>query len=122
MGIRTKIVLLLAGSVLIYFILSSIYSYIQIKRNEDEIITNTVALVAKSLISSVMFESEEGAISTLDDVVGGLAKFAKVYTKSEGVLKEFVSWQGNLNTEEPEETGKISLPTDFFESPRMEIN
>ena len=121
MGIRTKIVLLLAGSVLIYFILSSIYSYIQIKRNEDEIITNTVALVAKSLISSVMFESEEGAISTLDDTIGGLAKFAKVYTKSEGVVKEFVSWQGNLNTEEAEETGKISLPTDFFESPSMEV-
>jgi methyl-accepting chemotaxis protein len=122
-SIKTKIVLLLIGSVLIFFVFSSTYSYIQSKKHEDEVIlyiTNTAALVAKGLSSSLQFETEEGAESTLTDLLAGTAKFAKVYIKKEFV-REFVKWERDLDTKDKAEVDKIYLPGDFFENPSMEV-
>jgi methyl-accepting chemotaxis protein len=123
MSIKTKIVLLLISSVLIFFVFSSTYSYIQSKKHEDEIIlyiTNTTALVAKGLSSSLQFETEEGAESTLTDLLSGTAKFAKVYIKK-GYVREFVSWESDLDTKDKSEVEKIYLSGDFFENPSMEV-
>ena len=113
MSIKTKIVLLLISSVLIFFVFSSIYSYIQSRKHEDEIITTTASLVAKGLSSSLQFETEEGAQSTLTDLLSGTAKFAKVYIKK-GFVREFVSWESDLDTKDKSELDKIYLPEDFF--------
>ena len=82
----------------------------------DEIvqfITNTTELVAKGFSSSLQFKTEEDAQSTLTDLISGTAKFAKVYIKK-GFVREFVSWESDLDTKDKSELDKIYLPEDFF--------
>ncbi len=123
MGIKTKIVLLLLGSMLIYFAVSAIQFYIQSKNFGDEIISTTASLVGKGLTPSLQFETKEGAESTLNDLLGGTAKFAKVYIKSGEFTKEFIRWKGmeDVSTEVEAELDKISLPEDFLKNARLEV-
>jgi len=86
------------------------------KNMNDEIvqfITNTTELVAKGFSSSLQFKTEEDAQSTLTDLISGTAKFAKVYIKK-GFVREFVSWESDLDTKDKSELDKIYLPEDFF--------
>ena len=120
MSIRTKIIILTLSAVISTTVLSIFISFGNFTKIEKEIALSKIRLASYALTSHLQFgtelESREIVKGYLEDILGKVAIFAKVYTR-EGIFVEWGNFEKYEDEKVEEKFGDRFFQT-FFDNPR----